>query len=107
MPLGRICPRTQAICTTCTRTCRRRERTVKKLTARRIRNMKVWGSKAHRRQRLRILARDGWACVRCGHHAPTGHGLVADHIHGIDAVRVFDDSELQTLCLRCSGRKDG
>lgn len=51
--------------------------------------------------------RDDFTCRRCGHrdHTETGKGLVADHVRGIDSVREYDDSELQTLCSHCSGAK--
>lgn len=35
----------------------------------------------------------------------TGRALLADHVDGIDDVRVYADEELQTLCRRCSGSK--
>jgi 5-methylcytosine-specific restriction endonuclease McrA len=70
-------------------------------------NLKVWASAAHRQQRKRVLERDDYTCVRCGHHDETGTTLIADHVLGIDEPRTFTDAELQTLCRRCSGRKDG
>lgn len=72
----------------------------------------MWGSRAHRAQRLRVFARDGYRCRwpgGCTYRDDTesGLGLVADHVDGIDEQRAFDDDELQTLCLHHSGVKDG
>lgn len=105
MSLGRICPGCGDIVTgACARGCRPGG---KRLTSRRQRNQKVWSSSAHRAQRLRVFERDGFSCQRCPFHDPThtGRGLIADHIHGIDEPRSFDDRELQTLCRPCSGAK--
>lgn len=103
MSLGRICPGCKRIVTgPCP--CRPGG---KRATARRQRNHKVYATAAHKQQRRRILKRDGFKCVDCGHVDETGRSLVADHIRGIDAQRAFDDSELATRCLICSGRKDG
>jgi 5-methylcytosine-specific restriction endonuclease McrA len=103
VPHGRICPGCQEIVVgPCP--CRPGG---KKTTPRRARNQKVWSSSVHRKQRLRILERDDYTCQHCGHRdrTETGKGLVADHKHGIDAVRAYDDAELQTLCRPCSGKK--
>lgn len=70
-------------------------------------NHKVYSSAAHKHQRRRVLKRDGFTCVDCGFVDESGRELVADHIDGIDEVREFDDVELATRCLTCSGRKDG
>jgi 5-methylcytosine-specific restriction endonuclease McrA len=100
--IGRICPGCGDIVSgACPRGCRPGG---KKLTPRRRRNQKVWSSTGHRNQRLRILKRDDFTCS-CGHEDRTGRSLVADHIHGIDERRGYDDDELQTLCLWCSGAK--
>jgi 5-methylcytosine-specific restriction endonuclease McrA len=108
MPLGRICPgcSTIVIGKSCPNGCRPGG---KRTTTQRARNQKVWSSAAHKSQRLRIFERDDYRCVDCGHvdDSRTGKGLVADHRHGIDMVRKFDDAELATRCLICSGRKDG
>lgn len=108
MPLGRICPACSRIYTGSSCPCGGRPGG-KRLTARRQLNQKVWASAAHQRQRRRILSRDDYTCQRCGRSddSETGKGLVADHRHGIDMVREFDDDELETLCTRCSGKKDG
>lgn len=112
MPLGRICPGCKRIVTgPCS--CRPGG---KRLTPKRRRNQKVWSSSAHRKQRLRVFARDGWACLGDGlgpcpfayvDETETGKGLIADHVDGIDEVREFDDEELATRCRVCSGKKDG
>lgn len=105
MALGRICPGcSRIVIGPCA--CRPGG---KKLTPRRALNQKVWASRAHRRQRLRIFKRDDYRCVDCGHRddTETGAGLIADHVHGIDSVRAYSDEELETRCAPCSGRKDG
>jgi 5-methylcytosine-specific restriction endonuclease McrA len=106
--LGRICPSCRRIYTgtSCPSGCRPGG---KRLTPQRALNQRVWSSAAHRAQRLRVFARDGWQCVDCGHvdETRTGCGLVADHVAGIDAAREFADAELATRCSRCSGVKDG
>jgi 5-methylcytosine-specific restriction endonuclease McrA len=107
VPLGRICPGCGAIVVgACPKGCRPGG---KRLTPRRARNQKVWSSSFHKTQRLRIFRRDDFACRRCPYRddTQTGKGLIADHIHGIDEVRIFRDEELQTLCEPCSGQKDG
>jgi hypothetical protein len=48
------------------------------------------------RFRQRVLERDGYRCTRCGHHAPTGRGLVAHHIRP-----GYETSAGQTLCDDC------
>lgn len=106
MPLGKICPGCKNIVVgPCP--CRPGG---KRLTPRRVRNQKVWGRAAHRRQRWRIFRRDDFTCQHCGHRDETGRTLIADHVVGIDAgdpLRVYADAELQTLCRKCSGKKDG
>ena len=46
-----------------------------------------------RRQRFDL---DGWACVDCGHHDPTGSTLECDHIGD------RDDHRLEKLRTRCA-----
>jgi 5-methylcytosine-specific restriction endonuclease McrA len=108
LPLGRICPGCKNIVVgVCPNGCRPGG---KRLTPRRVRNQKVWGSAAHKRQRRRVLEREDFTCQRCGHRDQTGRGLVADHVLGIDEsdpFRTYADDELQTLCSVCSGKKDG
>lgn len=108
MPLGKICPGCGDIVVgACPRGCRPGG---KRLTPTRSRNQKVWASAAHRRQRWRIFRRDDFTCQHCAHRDETGRTLVADHIHGIDQanpLRVYGDDELQTLCRKHSGKKDG
>jgi 5-methylcytosine-specific restriction endonuclease McrA len=48
--------------------------------------------------RLRILARDHWRCVTCGHHDPTGRTLVADHIIPVAEGGNNSMDNGQTLC---------
>jgi 5-methylcytosine-specific restriction endonuclease McrA len=59
--------------------------------------------------RRAVLHRDDHTCQHCGHYDPTGRGLVCDHIHGAltPGVDPFNAELCQTLCRRCSGRKDG
>jgi 5-methylcytosine-specific restriction endonuclease McrA len=54
-----------------------------------------------------VLERDDRTCCSCG-----GPGTVVDHVVPIGLLLeleldVFDPAECQTLCLSCSGRKDG
>jgi 5-methylcytosine-specific restriction enzyme A len=55
--------------------------------------------------RPRVLRRDNWTCVACGHYDRKGTTLQADHIvewaDGGKAVL----SNLQTLCLGCHANK--
>jgi 5-methylcytosine-specific restriction endonuclease McrA len=105
--LGRICPGcSQIIVGTCPNGCVTGR---KRLTPRRRRNQKVWSSSAHRKQRLRVLARDDYTCQKCGwrDETETGKNLVADHVYGIDERDVYNDEEMQTLCLPHSGQKAG
>jgi 5-methylcytosine-specific restriction endonuclease McrA len=106
MPLGRICPGCKKIFTgpSCPRRCRPGG---KRLTLQRTLNHKIYATRAHKAQRLRVLERDGYRCVDCGHTDTTGKTLIADHVHGIDREREFDDAELVTRCQRHSGLKDG
>jgi hypothetical protein len=105
VPLGRICPGCRKIVVGPCLCGHGRKRP----TPQRALNHKVYGSRAHRRQRVRIFKRDDWTCVDCGWRDDTerGNRLVADHVDGIDEVREFDDDELATRCAICSGRKDG
>ena len=57
------------------------------------------GEKPSRRQwskvRLKVLDRDGWACVLCG----KAGRLEADHIKALEhGGAVYAESNLQTLC---------
>ena len=55
-----------------------------------------------------VKYRDSYQCQECKWRSPDGKGLVADHILGILNVDdPFDTKQIQTLCLRCSGLKDG
>lgn len=56
-----------------------------------------------------VLARDGYRCVRCGitkdeHMEKYGRDISVDHIDGDRSNN--QPSNLQTLCLRCHGKKD-
>ena len=52
-----------------------------------------------RRQRFTL---DGWACVDCGHHDPTGRTLECDHIGHRDDHRL---EQLRTRCAPCHARR--
>ena len=64
--------------------------------------------------REQAIQRDGEACVDCGmtrqeHKAEWGRDITVDHIDGLGRYsRKKNNSidNLQTLCLRCHGRKD-
>lgn len=56
-----------------------------------------------------VLERDEWMCVICGtnneqHIVIFGRAISVDHIDG--DRKNNDMSNLQTLCLRCHGKKD-
>ena len=59
--------------------------------------------------RAAVLARDGFACVQCGmtdteHKARWARPITIDHLDRDKTNNTLDN--LQTLCLRCHGRKD-
>jgi hypothetical protein len=59
--------------------------------------------------RAAVLARDGYACVKCGmtdaeHKAAWGRPITVDHVDKDRRTNSMDN--LQTLCLPCHGRKD-
>lgn len=75
---------------------------------------RVWDARRWRRIALAVKQRDGFACCRCGwrDETMTGAGLVADHVVPVEELVAlgrdpFDPAECQTLCLSCSGSKDG
>ena len=52
--------------------------------------------------RLRVLARDGHACVLCGSESD----LTVDHIVARSkGGELYDDDNLRTLCRPCNSRK--
>ena len=52
--------------------------------------------------RVKVLDRDGWACVKCGHKGR----LEVDHIKRLeDGGAVYDETNLQTLCRDCHFEK--
>ena len=61
------------------------------------------------------LQRDNYSCVKCGmnneqHIVIFGRGLTVDHIDGkgrYSEIQNHSLDNLQTLCLRCHGSKDG
>jgi 5-methylcytosine-specific restriction endonuclease McrA len=72
----------------------------------------VYDNSLWRRTRKIVLARDEFTCTNCGFYSPTGRHLVADHDTPVlDIIGLgrnpFDPDECSTLCLTCSGRKDG
>lgn len=65
--------------------------------------------------RFIVFKRDGFRCVECGmtneqHVAMWGKSLTINHINGIGRNHKVPDNRLEnleTLCLRCHGKKDG
>lgn len=65
--------------------------------------------------REKAIQRDGESCVKCGmtrmeHKEKFGKDITVDHIDGrgrYSGEKNNDLSNLQTLCLKCHGRKDG
>jgi 5-methylcytosine-specific restriction endonuclease McrA len=69
---------------------------------------KIYDDRRWRATRNIVLHRDEFTCADCGLYSPTGRHLVADHIDGVlNCPNPFDPDECQTLCLTCSGSKDG
>jgi 5-methylcytosine-specific restriction protein A len=65
----------------------------------------VYGTPRWRELRLKILTRDRFTCQECG-----GKANSADHIKPFtDATDplAWQSSNLQSMCQRCHGRKDG
>ena len=66
-------------------------------------------------KRRAVLERDNWTCQNCGmtqeeHVYAFGRSITIDHIDGSGRYAENPNnslSNLQTLCLRCHGRKDG
>ena len=64
--------------------------------------------------RERVLERDNWQCVKCGmnqeqHIVLFGRSITIDHIDGKGRYSKEQNNNLenlQTLCLRCHGKKD-
>lgn len=67
------------------------------------RRRKDLDTQAWRRQRQRVIERDGHACTKCG----DTEDLTADHIdpHAMTNKDTVTDDELATLCRTCNGRK--
>lgn len=65
--------------------------------------------------RVTVLERDNYQCVECGmtqakHLALWNKSLTIDHINNLGRTTKKPDNRLdnlQTLCLRCHGKKDG
>ena len=54
------------------------------------------------RVRVKVLDRDGWACVKCFHKGR----LEVDHITPLeDGGAVYDETNLQSLCKNCHFEK--
>ncbi|OLL21238.1 MULTISPECIES: HNH endonuclease [unclassified Rhodococcus (in: high G+C Gram-positive bacteria)] len=61
---------------------------------------------AGRHFRRQVLRRDGYQCVQCGHHDPTGRTIQADHITNVASGGVeHDPGNGQTLCNTCHNTK--
>ncbi|GAA3022096.1 HNH endonuclease [Microbacterium dextranolyticum] len=63
-------------------------------------------------QRRRVLDRDGWVCTSCGSwlafdHPDPRHDATVDHIEAVihNAGKVYDDSELASMCRSCNSAK--
>lgn len=58
------------------------------------------------KQRLRVLARDGWQCAYCNKHIE-GSDATVDHVEPIalDPSRTYRDADLVAACRTCNGRK--
>lgn len=75
-----------------------------------LRGVKLAKETAHYRtsdwksRRLRILVRDAYTCRACGLvcHSKDAH---VDHVIPLEEFGTDDDSNLQTLCSSCHGRK--
>ena len=62
-------------------------------------------SRAARRQRLRIVRRDGYRCRRCGKLLAGTTDTHVDHIVPLAFGGPTTDSNLQTLCAACNMAK--
>lgn len=57
-----------------------------------------------------VKQRDNWTCQKCGHFDLSGRTLSADHANEggvLNCPDPFDPMYIVTLCMVCSGRKDG
>lgn len=78
------------------------------------RNVKYMHKKRFGGLRDDVLERDGYKCMKCGmsnqeHKQRWDRNLTIDHIDGNGRYSDSPNNEienLQTLCLRCHGRKD-
>lgn len=57
-----------------------------------------------RQAKLRIGARDGWACQQCGKVVSESDSHL-DHVVALARGGTHDDDNLQTLCIKCSKAK--
>jgi hypothetical protein len=62
-------------------------------------------SQVSKRQRFRILKRDGYRCTLCGHAAAEGARLEVDHRIARAEGGTNDDANLHTLCFSCNRGK--
>lgn len=58
-----------------------------------------------RKQRQRIIQRDGYQCQRCGRYLTGRQDTHADHIVPLANGGTWDDSNMQTLCAECNQTK--
>jgi 5-methylcytosine-specific restriction endonuclease McrA len=58
-----------------------------------------------RRQRLRIIERDGFRCVKCGKYVTGGMDTHVDHIVALANGGDEGDANKQTLCAPCNRAK--
>ncbi len=61
---------------------------------------------AWKKQRARVLDRDGWVCAYCSVDL-AGSNATVDHVSPIALAdgREYDDDELVAACRTCNGRK--
>lgn len=71
--------------------------------AQRVSACRLGYDRAWQARRLRILRRDHYLCQKCG--APAGKSAPVDHKIPKSQGGTDDDGNLQTLCIRCHGRK--
>jgi len=63
----------------------------------------VYGTREWRRLRRRILDRDGYACVNCGHQGDGDNELQVDHVVPLSRGGApFAEENLATRCRRCN-----